>query len=174
MRGVYASRRCCCCFSAAPPFQHVNPIACVTLHHSSVCSLDNYQNIDHEKSSRKQHMVQLTFKIEFLFQIRNFYFFDDFWPFLCREDNVESTWKPLIYRSKKVNFDAQHCLPCTKKVKSHRRIGKKFNVSSLGKISFWKYVQWFLVVLFWLTCYTLQGNVPNSSWHAIGEKQLWK
>ena len=66
-------------FSAAPPFQHVNPIACVTLHHSSVCSLDNYQNIDHEKSSRKQHMVQLTFKIEFLFQIRNFYFFfDDF------------------------------------------------------------------------------------------------
>ena len=33
-------------FSATPPFQHVNPIAYVTLHHSSVCSLDNYQSID--------------------------------------------------------------------------------------------------------------------------------
>ena len=54
-------------------------------------------------------------------------FFDDFWPFLCSKDNAESTWKPLIYRSKKVNFKSQHWLECTIKVKNHRSIGKKNN-----------------------------------------------
>ena len=49
----------------------------------------------------------------------------NFRPFLCSKENAEQTCKPLNYWSQKVNFESQHWLECTKKVKNHRLIGNE-------------------------------------------------
>ena len=62
--------------------------------------------------------------VTFIFRL----FIEDIWPF-CAAKTMLSKLENLWYlQRKKVNFNAQYWLWCTKKVKSHRQIDKQINI----------------------------------------------